>query len=152
MRFVERAQDGSETVWGWDLQKPFGITSYELLVANRLGYLTVFVRRSLIERIGLFAEEVLGGEEVEYWLRIARHVDFVHVAQPSTAYTVVRDWRGQLSEKSHALYAGGYEHVYRRYPAEHFPLVQQARAAYVASLRSTATPPPMQPRYRIGAA
>lgn len=149
VRFVERQQDGSETVWGWDVQKPFGITSYEMLVANRLGYFTVFLRRSLIEQIGPFAEEVLGGEEVEYWLRIAGHVDFVHVAQPTSAYTVVKDWRGQLSEKSHALYAGGYEMVYERYPAADLPLVQQARAAYVASLRSTATPPPMQPRYVV---
>ncbi|HET7813900.1 MAG TPA: hypothetical protein VFL13_05965, partial [Candidatus Baltobacteraceae bacterium] len=121
----------------------------EMLVANRLGYFTVFVRRSLIERIGPFAEEVLGGEEVEYWLRIARETDFIHISQPTSAYTVVRDWRGQLSEKSHALYAGGYEMVYERYPATDLPLVQQARAAYVASLRSTATPPPMQPRYLI---
>ncbi len=151
VRFVDRAGDGGERVWGWDLQKPFGITSYELLVANRLGYLTVFMRRSLIERIGHFAEEVLGGEEVEYWLRIAAHVDFVHVAQPTTAYTVVRDWRGQLSEKSHALYAGGYEKVYERYPAAGLPLVQQSRAAYVASLRSTVAPPAMEPRYRIAA-
>ncbi len=150
VRFVERGEDGHEAVWGWDIQKPFGITSYELLVANRLGYFTVFMRKSLIEKIGPFAEEVLGGEEVEYWLRIAKHVDFIHVAQPSSAYTVVRDWRGQLSEKSHALYAGGYEMVYERYPAEHLPLVRQMRANYVASLRATETPPPMQPRYLIG--
>jgi len=151
VRFVDRAEDGSESLWGWDLQKPFGITSYEMLVANRLGYFTVFMRRSLVERIGAFAEEVLGGEEVEYWLRIAKHTDFIHVAQPSSAYTVVRDWRGQLSEKSHALYAGGYEQVYQRYPAEDLPLVRQARAAYVASLRSTIAPPPMQPRYVLSA-
>jgi hypothetical protein len=149
VRFVERAEDATETIWGWDIQKPFGITSYEMLVANRLGYFTVFVRRSLIEKIGPFAEEVLGGEEVEFWLRIARHTDFVHIAQPTSAYTVVRNWSGQLSEKSHALYAGGYEMVYERYPATGLPLVQQARAAYVASLRSTATPPPMQPRYLV---
>jgi len=151
VRFIERAEDGTESLWGWDVQKPFGITSYEMLVANRLGYFTVFMRRSLIDRIGAFAEEVLGGEEVEYWLRIAKHADFVHVAQPTSAYTVVRDWRGQLSEKSHALYAGGYEMVYERYPADDLPLVQQARAAYVASLRSTEKPPPMQPRYVLTA-
>ena len=149
VRFVERAEDGSETVWGWDLQKPFGITSYEMLVANRLGYFTVFMRRSLLDRIGSIDEAVVGGEEVELWLRIAHETDFIHVPQPTSAYTVVRGWQGQLSEKSHALYAGGYEMVYERYPATDLPLVQQARAAYVASLRSTATPPPMQPRYLI---
>ncbi len=109
------------------------------------------MRRSLIDRIGVFAEEVLGGEEVEYWLRIAKNTDFIHSAQPTSAYTVVRDWRGQLSEKSHALYASGYEMVYERYSADDLPLVQQARAAYVASLRSTEKPPPMQPRYVLTA-
>jgi glycosyltransferase involved in cell wall biosynthesis len=147
VRFVERDGDGVERVFGWDLQKPTGITSFELLVMNRLGYLTIFARRSLFDRLGLFAEEVLGGEEVEYWLRIAQSMDFVHVDQPSTAYTVVRNWKGQLSEQSHRLYAGGYEKVYERYPADNFPLLLQTRAQYLASLRSTDTPAPMQPRY-----
>lgn len=153
VRFVERKSDGTETVWGWDLQKPLGITTFELLIQNRLGYLTIMARREVYEKLGLFDErpEIAGGEEVEYWLRIAASTEFVHVDQPSTAYSVVRDWRGQLSEKSHALYAGGYESVYRSYPADNYPLVERARSEHLRTLRSTATPPPMQPRYLLSA-
>lgn len=153
VRFIERAEDGSESVWGWDLQKPVGITTFELLVQNRLGYLTVMARREVYDRLGLFDErsEIAGGEEVEYWLRIAASTEFVHVDQPSTAYSVVRNWQGQLSEKSHAIYANGYEGVYKIYPADHYPLVERARSEHLRTLRATATPPPMLPRYVVSA-
>ncbi|MDQ2680990.1 MAG: glycosyltransferase [Candidatus Eremiobacteraeota bacterium] len=149
VRFVERTESGEERVFGWDLQKPLGITTSELLVINRLGYLTIFAKTSVFQTLGLFAEEVLGGEEVEYWLRICSKFDFVHADQPTTAYTVAPNWEGQLSEKSHALYAGGYEMVYERYAATGLPLVRQARDAYLSTLRSTTRPAPMHPRYRL---
>lgn len=149
VRLVRREADGTETELGWDLERNPGVTSFELLVANRIGYLTVFFRRTALEAVGPFdaAPEGLGGEEVEMWLRLAQRFDYVHLDRPTTAYTIRSNWSGQATAQNHHLFAGGYEHVYRRYSAAGLPHILAARERYLAHLRSSATPAPRQPRY-----
>lgn len=149
VRLVRREPDGTETELGWDLERNPGITSFELLVANRIGYLTVFFRRTALEAVGPFDPEGLGGEEVEMWLRLAQRFDYVHLDRPTTAYTIRTNWSGQATAQNHHLFAGGYEYVYRRYGATGLPHVLAARERYLAHLRSSDTPAPRQPRYVI---
>jgi glycosyltransferase involved in cell wall biosynthesis len=152
VRLVRREADGSETELGWDLERNPGITSFELLVANKIGYLTVFCRRSAIEAVGPFDPEGLGGEEVEMWLRLAQRFDYVHLDRPTTAYTIRVNWNGQATALNHHLFAGGYEYVYRRYGATGLPHILAARERYLAHLRSSDTPAPRMPRYPTAAA
>jgi glycosyltransferase involved in cell wall biosynthesis len=151
VRLVRREADGSETELGWDLERNPGITSFELLVANKIGYLTVFCRRSAIEAVGPFDPEGLGGEEVEMWLRLAQRFDYVHLDRPTTAYTIRVNWNGQATALNHHLFAGGYEYVYRRYGATGLPHILAARERYLAHLRSSDTPAPRLPRYPTAA-
>ena len=149
VRLVRREPDGTETELGWDLERNPGITSFELLVANRIGYMTVFCRRSAIETVGPFdaAPDGVGGEEVEMWLRLAQRFDYVHLDRPTTAYTIRSNWSGQATAQNHHLFAGGYEYVYRRYAAAGLPHILAARERYLTHLRSSDTPRPRQPRY-----
>lgn len=147
VRLVRSEPDGGETELGWDLERNPGMTTFELLVANRIGYLTVFCRRSAIEAVGPFDPDGIGGEEVEMWLRLAQRFDFVHLDRPTTAYTIRVNWNGQATALNHHLFAGGYEYVYRRYPADGLPHVLASRQRYLAHLRSSDTPAPRQPRY-----
>ncbi|MDB5042076.1 MAG: hypothetical protein JWN27_2802 [Candidatus Eremiobacteraeota bacterium] len=147
VRLVRRESDGSETELGWDLERNPGITSFELLVANRIGYMTVFCRRAAIEAVGPFDPEGLGGEEVEMWLRLAQRFDYVHLDRPTTAYTIRVNWGGQATAANHHLFAGGYEYVYRRYGATGLPHILAARERYLAHLRSSDVPAPRLPRY-----
>jgi hypothetical protein len=149
VRLVRREPDGTETELGWDLERNPGITSFELLVANRIGYMTVFCRRSAIETVGPFDPEGLGGEEVEMWLRLAQRFDYVHLDRPTTAYTIRTNWSGQATAQNHHLFAGGYEYVYRRYAAAGLPHILAARERYLAHLRSSDAPAARQPRYLI---
>ena len=147
VRLVRREADGGETETGWDLERNPGITAFELLVANKIGYLTVFCRRSALETVGPFDPAGIGGEEVEMWLRLAQRFDYVHLDRPTTAYTIRSDWHGQATAQNHRLFAGGYEYVYRRYGATGLPHVEAERARYLAHLRSSDEPPPRRPRY-----
>ena len=149
VRLVRREPEGTETELGWDLERNPGITSFELLVANRIGYLTVFCRRSAIDTVGPFDPEGLGGEEVEMWLRLAQRFDYVHLDRPTTAYTIRSNWSGQATAQNHHLFAGGYEYVYRRYAAAGLPHILAARERYLTHLRSSDTPAPRQPRYLV---
>ena len=152
VRLVRREPDGSETEIGWDLERNPGTTTFELLVANRIGYLTVFCRRSAIEAVGPFDPEGIGGEEVEMWLRLAQRFDYVHLDRPTTAYTIRTSWTGQATAQNHHLFAGGYEYVYRKYPADGLPHILAQRQRYLAHLRASNAPAPRQPRYPTAAA
>ena len=148
VRLVRREADGTETELGWDLERNPGITSFELLVANRIGYMTVFCRRSAIETVGPFDPEGLGGEEVEMWLRLAQRFDYVHLDRPTTAYTIRTNWSGQATAQNHHLFAGGYEYVYRRYAAAGLPHILAARERYLdasALVRHTGPTPAALP-------
>ncbi|HEY6235550.1 MAG TPA: glycosyltransferase family A protein [Candidatus Elarobacter sp.] len=149
VRLVRREADGTEADLGWDLERNPGITSFELLVANRIGYMTVFCRRSAIETVGPFDPEGLGGEEVEMWLRLAQRFDYVHLDRPTTAYTIRTNWSGQATAQNHHLFAGGYEYVYRRYAAAGLPHILAARKRYLTHLRSSDRPAARQPRYTV---
>jgi glycosyltransferase involved in cell wall biosynthesis len=147
IRVVEVNAAGSETVLGWDLIKNDGLSSYEMLVTNPVGYMTIFARREAYETVGCFDAACLGGEELELWLRLASRYDYVHVDEPNCAYTIRRTWDGQATIGHYKLWPGGYEEIYRRFPAHHLPNIAARRIANVAELRKTERPAPYPPRY-----
>lgn len=57
-----------------------------LLLANHITTSTTVVRRSLIERIGIFRTDLRAGQDYEYWIRIVREMGIGYVAMPVAAY------------------------------------------------------------------
>jgi glycosyltransferase involved in cell wall biosynthesis len=150
VRLVRRDAGGRETEIGWDMERNPGITAYELLIANRIGYMAVFCRRSAIETVGAFDPES-GAEELEMWVRLASRFDFVHLDRPTTAYTIRSDWAGSATALHHHTFGDAYETFYRKHPADGLPHIAAARKQFAAQLRAQTSPPPRQPRYVITA-
>jgi hypothetical protein len=146
VRLVRREPDGSETEIGWDMERNPGITTYELLIANRIGYMAVFCRRSAIETVGAF-DPKSGAEELEMWVRLASRFDFVHLDRPTTAYTIRSDWAGSATALHHHTFGDAYETFYRKHPADGLPHIAAARQQFVQQLRAQTSPPPRRPRY-----
>lgn len=147
IRIVQPSDDGKDTILGWDLEKPFGITQDDLLVVNRLGYMTVFAERALFDETGVYDDTVTAGEENELWLRMMHATDFVHVARASAVYTIRSAWQGQFTAERHSAFATGYEIIYSRYPSPELPTIAAQRQAHLHALRSTDAPPPRPARY-----
>jgi hypothetical protein len=146
VRLVERDASGVEVEAGWDLERNAGLTKRELLVVNRIGYLTVFARRSAIEAVGVFKADA-GLDELDMWVRLASLDDFVHLDRPTTAYTIRVNWEGTTTALIHHTFADCYAKFYEVHSADGLPHVLASRQAYVAHLRAQAAPPPRQPRY-----
>ena len=147
LQIVEPQADGSERLTGYDIEKGKAITPLELMVTNRIGYMTVFARKSVYDRVGVFdADKLLGGSEVELWLRMSSEFAMAHVERPTTMYTIRKNWEGSLTASNAGLFVQGYEAMYEKYPAAGLPLVQAARQQHLAALRTSGSPA-RQPRY-----
>lgn len=139
-----------DVLLGYDIETPTAITAHELMVMNRLGYMTIFVERSVYEELGAYDNiNVYGASEVELWLRMASRFPMGKVERPTTLYTIRKNWQGSLTATDHAKFAGGFEKMYARYPADDRPLTAERRKAYLASLRATTAPPAREPRYFV---
>lgn len=57
----------------------------DLLEKNFIPAMTVFMKRSLFDSVGLFDED-LGFEDYDMWLRIASKYDFIFDVEPSASY------------------------------------------------------------------
>ncbi len=146
VRIVERDASGAETETGWDLERNAGLTRSELLIANRIGYMTVFTRRSAIEAVGAFDPDE-GLDELGMWVRLASKYDFVHLDRPTTAYTIRSNWEGTATAKIHHTFGDAYARFYEVHAADGLPLVSANRAAYLTHLRAQAAPTQRVPRY-----
>ncbi len=154
VRIVERDAGGAEIETGWDLERNAGLTRSELLIANRIGYMTVFARRSAIEAVGAFDPDE-GLDELGMWVRLASKYDFVHLDRPTTAYTIRSNWEGTATAAIHHTFGDAYAQYYRTFPSDGLPVVSANRAAYLAHLRAQTAPARRLPRYptaRVGAA
>ena len=147
LQIVEPQPDGSERLTGYDIEKGKAITPLELMITNRIGYMTVFARKSVYDRVGVFdADTLLGGSEVELWLRMSSTFAMAHVERPSAMYTIRKNWEGSLTASNAGLFVQGYEMMYEKYPAAGLPLIQAGRQQHLASLRASGSPA-RQPRY-----
>lgn len=147
LQIVDPQDDGSERLLGYDIEKGKAVTPHELMITNRIGYMTVFARRAVYDRVGVFdAGRLLGGSEVELWLRLCSNVAMAHVERPTTMYTVRKNWQGSLTASNAGLFLRGYEAMYEKYPAPHLPLIEAGRLQHLAALRSSGSPS-RQPRY-----
>lgn len=59
-----------------------------LLLGNYITTSTVLVRRDVLERAGLFREDIRSGEDWDCWLRMARLSAVGYVAEPIVAYRI----------------------------------------------------------------
>ena len=148
VRIVERDAAGAETETGWDLERNAGLTRSELLIANRIGYMTVFARRTAIEAVGIFDPDE-GLDELGMWVRLASKYDFVHLDRPTTAYTIRSNWEGTATAAIHHTFGDAYARFYEVHAADGLPLVGANRAAYLTHLRAQAAPARRLPRYPI---
>jgi glycosyltransferase involved in cell wall biosynthesis len=57
-----------------------------LLRCNFILTSSVLLRREVLARVGLFKPRLIGGQDVEAWLRIARHFDLACVWEPLSFY------------------------------------------------------------------
>jgi hypothetical protein len=146
VRLVQRDASGAEIEVGWDLERNPGLTRRELLVANRIGYMTVFARRAAIEAVGVFKVDA-GLDELDMWVRLASKDDFVHLDRPTTAYTIRVNWEGTVTALIHNTFADCYTKFYEVHSADGLPHVLANRQAYVAHLRTQGAPPSRLPRY-----
>ncbi|HET9030590.1 MAG TPA: glycosyltransferase family 2 protein [Candidatus Aquilonibacter sp.] len=148
IKVVETGERGEERLIGYDLERGDGITAMSLMVINRIGYMTVFAHREIYERLGAYDDdEMQGAGEVELWLRIAQKYAMAHSDQASSYYTIRQRWQGSLTAQYHTRYAGGFENMYRRYPADGLPAIEEERSRNLAELRSNAVAPPRHARY-----
>jgi glycosyltransferase involved in cell wall biosynthesis len=148
LQIVERLHDGTERVLGYDLERGDAITAFELLVTNRIGYMTVFAHRDVYDQLGTYDDvRMKGSEEVELWLRMARRYSLAHADCATSCYTVRKNWQGSLTETERSRYADGYERMYAHYSVEQYPLIAEQRRQHIARLRSTAADPPREPHY-----
>lgn len=147
LQIVEPQPDGTERLAGYDIEKGKAITPSELMIMNRIGYMTVFARKSVYDHLGVFdTEKLLGGSEVELWLRMCSDVAMAHVERPTTMYTIRKNWEGSLTATNAGLFVQGYEAMYAKYPAHDLPLIQAGRMQHLAALRASGSAA-RQPRY-----
>jgi len=80
-----------------------------LLRMNFIGPLGVVLRRSEMDRVGLFNETYRRSEDWEYWLRLARHgVRFEHLPEVLAKYRMRKtsmssDWSSEIQRKATTL-------------------------------------------------
>lgn len=79
-----------------------------LFEENRIATLTVCMRRECFLKIGFFREDIRGGEDYEYWLRVSRCFSIGHIDQNLALYRMhganaTRNWMPQLIDLSKAL-------------------------------------------------
>jgi len=72
--------------WDADARQATGHCFPLLFTKNRLAMLTVCLRRSAFDEIGLFREDIPGVDDYEYWLRLSRRQAFVHLDRPLALY------------------------------------------------------------------
>lgn len=137
IQIVDPQSNGTETLLGYDIEKGVAITPNELMIMNRIGYLTMFVRKSLYDRIGSYNVDFIGGSEVELWLRMSSHTAMGHVERPTTVYTIRQNWKGSLTAPNHSLFIEGYKQLYTMYPAGERELIEAGRAQHLASLNAS---------------
>lgn len=90
---------------------------------------TTLVRRSALERAGLFDETLPQAHDWDMWLRLARDFVFGHVPEPLLRYRWhganmsagpdATAWNGRVLEKAHSfysqlLYVRGWRHAYNQ--------------------------------------
>lgn len=80
----------------------------ELFADNRIATLTVCVRRECVEQVGFFREDIRGGEDYEYWLRVAMLFKIARIDDDLAVYRLhdsnaTKNWLPQLIDLSKAL-------------------------------------------------
>ena len=85
---------------------PDGDVLANMIVCNIIRTSTVTVRKSLLDSIGLFNEELLCGEDWELWLRLARICEFGYIPEPLCYYSLSRNpgsWQADAKVRIPAL-------------------------------------------------
>ncbi len=100
---------------------PYEPSLRTLLFGNYIPNSTVMVRRTCIDKIGLLNEsrELVGVEDYEYWMRIAKHFPIAGIPRPMMYYRV-RDNNlmgdGKDINKTPRLYIAAIREIERLYP------------------------------------
>lgn len=93
-----------------------GMIMPHLLHDNCVGFNTVMVRKSALDRIGGFDESVRYGDDYDLWLRMSPHSRFQHVPQLVCQYRVMP---AQISSNKHARFESNrnaIERLFRSHP------------------------------------
>jgi glycosyltransferase involved in cell wall biosynthesis len=69
----------------------------KLLIDNFVTFNTTLLRRSLMEQMGGFDENLRMGIDYDLWLRISVDHEFLHLAEPLVDYRI---WGGQMSHRT----------------------------------------------------
>lgn len=150
IQIIEPRDDGDYLV-GYDIEIGTAITAHELLVMNRLGYMTIFARRSVYESFPVAYDQinVRGASEVELWLRMAQRFAIAKSPRPTTLYTIRKNWKGSVTAVHHFMFADGYAQMYDLYPAHNTAYIDARRQAHLASLRAAGSSPAREARYPV---
>lgn len=77
-----------------------------MIIYNAIRTSTVTVRKSLLDSVGLFNEELPCGEDWELWLRLARHGKFGYIPEPLCYYSLNQNagsWQADAKVRIPAL-------------------------------------------------
>lgn len=71
--------------WNW-ITPAQGRCFRELFIRNRIGILTVLLRRECLDNVGLFDEDISKTEDYELWMRILRSYPIGYIDEPLACY------------------------------------------------------------------
>ena len=100
---------------------PYDPSFRSLLFGNYIPNSTVMIRRSCVDKVGLLNErrELVGVEDYEYWLRVAKRSTMAGIPRPLMYYRV-RDGNlmgdGRDIDKTPRLYIAAIREIERLYP------------------------------------
>lgn len=124
------------------------VPSEALVSFPLLGQFLGLVRRSLLETIGGFTEDIWPGEDYDFLLRLAAHVPFVHVPD-LTALITRRSDNTNSSQRLGPDYEAMHREVYRRHPSGGRSAIESGRAVVLGHLATHRGLPPPACDYRF---
>jgi len=96
-------KDGTVVTWDKapEAPRPVRIPGRTLIVNNRFNTSTVIARASAVRETGEFDEEIFGPEDWDYWRRLTREHDGMHLEFASVAY---RELPGSVSSNAARMF------------------------------------------------
>jgi len=136
-RTWEVEQDGAYVTTRVDRPYSADFDRDALLVGNYIPILCLVHRRSCLDAIGLFDEELDTHEDWDLLIRLSRKYDFVHVPVATCSFSWREDGTSTTSRRR-LDFLRTAELIHARYPAGPDPRVAAGRDAVLAQLRRSA--------------
>ncbi|MDP9018455.1 MAG: glycosyltransferase [Candidatus Eremiobacteraeota bacterium] len=124
--FAERDGDEDYRVSGYTIFLDQAVETTDFHVSDTIGPMSVLVRTDVARELGGFDADMPHAHDWEFYLKIARSYDFIHVPYVTGIYSIRDDSTNMMQYRGQAI-ADAMQRMMQLFPTPGRPLLDQAR-------------------------